>query len=85
MIGEGRMILEGRIDKILESWRHIDFNLAGEPPPSARIVDRDGHRLRVLTNSASQYKQLLLSRGADHISVHPVTLEELLVGLVKGK
>lgn len=85
VIDEGRMILEGRIDKILESWRHVDFSLAGEPPPSARIVDRDGHRLRVLTNSANQYKQLLLSRDADHISVHPVTLEELLVGLVKGK
>lgn len=85
VINEGRMILEGRIDKILESWRHVDFNLAGEPPPSLRIVDRDGHRLRALTNSASQYQQLLLSRGADHISVQPVTLEELLVGLVKGK
>lgn len=85
VIDEGRMILEGRIDKILESWCHVDFSLAREPPPSARIVDRDGHRLRVLTNSANQYKQLLLSRDADHISVHPVTLEELLVGLVKGK
>ena len=85
VIDEGQMILEGRIDKILESWLHVDFNLADEPPPNARIVDRDGNRLRVLTNSASQYEQLLLSRGADHISVHPVTLEELLVGLVKGK
>lgn len=85
VIDEGQMILEGRIDKILESWRHVDFNLADEPPPNARIVDRDGNRFRVLTNSTSQYEQLLLSRGADHISVHPVTLEELLVGLVKGK
>jgi len=82
VIDDGRMILEGRTDEILESYRHVDFNLAGEPPSDARIVERDGDRVRVLTDAPEQFQEQLTRRGATGVSSSRVALEELFVSLV---
>ena len=83
VIHEGRLLVEGRTDQLLETHRQLSFKLSGAPPPGARLVERDGDRQRVLTDSADQYRQALDDCGATGISVQPVTLEELFAGLVE--
>lgn len=83
VIHEGRLLVEGRIDQVLEIHRQVSFSLAGAAPEGAHLIERDGDRQRVLTDSAEEYREALASRGAIGISVQPVTLEELLVGLVE--
>ncbi|MCY4476916.1 MAG: ABC transporter ATP-binding protein [Gammaproteobacteria bacterium] len=83
VIHEGRLLVEGRTDQLLETHRQVSFTLSGAPPPGARLVERDGDRQHVLTDSADQYRQALDDCGATGISVQPVTLEELFAGLVE--
>ncbi|MXW73089.1 MAG: ABC transporter ATP-binding protein [Gammaproteobacteria bacterium] len=85
VIHEGRLLVEGRTDRLLEAHRQLSFTLSGAPPPGARLVERDGDRQRVLTDSADQYRQALVGCGATGISVQPVTLEELFTALVEGR
>ena len=84
-IHEGRLLVEGRTDQLLETHRQVSFTLSGAPPPGARLVERDGDRQRVLTDSADQFRQALDECRATGISVQPVTLEELFLGLVEGQ
>ena len=83
VILEGKLLAEGRTDQLLETHRQVSFTLSGAPPPGARLVERDGDRQRVLADSADEYRQALDDCGATGISVQPVTLEELFVGLVE--
>ena len=83
IINEGRLLLEGATDHLLESHRQISFTLAGEPPAGALRVARDGDEVRVLTDSADEYVKALNGSGALVLTVQPVTLEELFVGLVE--
>lgn len=85
VIHEGRLLVEGRTDQLLEAYRQLSFTLNGAPPPGARLVKRDGDRHRVLTDCAEKYRQVLADCGASGISVQPVTLEELFAGLVEGR
>ena len=83
VIHEGRLLVEGRTDHLLENHRQVSFTLTGAPPRGARLIERDSDRLRVLTSSAEDYRRALAGCGATGISVQPVTLEELFVGLVE--
>ncbi len=83
VIHEGTMLLKGRTDHLLETYRQVSFTLAGEPPAGAHLIKRDRDQLRVLTDSADDYVQCLNGCGAAGVSVQPVTLEELFVGLVE--
>ncbi len=83
VIHEGRLLVQGRTDYLLETYRQVSFSLAGAPPASARVIERDGDRQRVLTDSADEYRESLAGCGAVGISVQPVTLEELFAGLVE--
>ena len=85
VIHEGRLLAEGCTDQLLETHRQVSFTLSGAPPPGARLVERDGDRQRVLADSADQYRRALDDCGATGISVQPVTLEELFLGLVEGQ
>ena len=83
IIHEGKLLLEGRTDRLLETHRQISFSLAGQPPAGAHVLERDGERQRVLTDSAADYARELEECGAIGLSVQPVTLEELFIGLVE--
>ena len=83
VIHEGRLLAEGRTDQLLETHRQVSFTLSGAPPPGARLMERDGDRLCVLTDSVGGYRKALTRCGATGISVQPVTLEELFVGLIE--
>ena len=82
IINEGTLLLEGATDHLLESHRQISFTLAGKPPAGARRVKRDGDEVHALTDSADEYVEALDGCGATGVTVQPVTLEELFVGLV---
>ena len=81
-IKEGKVLAEGACDQLLESHRHIDFNISGQVPPGASLVEREEDRVRVISDSPDAYTELLRERGATHIRVQPLSLEELFVGLV---
>ncbi|MDE0128202.1 MAG: ABC transporter ATP-binding protein [Gammaproteobacteria bacterium] len=82
IINDGKLLLEGATDHLLEKHRQVSFTLAGEPPVGARLVERDGDEVRALTDSADEYVEALTGCGALGVTVQPVTLEELFVGLV---
>ena len=81
IINEGTLLVEGSTHQLLETHRQISFTLAGEPPAGAHLIERDGNEARVLTDAADDYAKALTGCGATGISVKPVTLEELFVGL----
>ena len=83
VIHEGSLLVEGRTDHLLETHRQVSFSLAGVPPSGGRVIEHDGDRQRVLTDSADEYRESLAGCGAVGISVQPVTLEELFTGLVE--
>ena len=83
IIHEGRLLVEGGTDHLLATHRQVSFTLDGALPAGGRLIERDGDRQRVLTNSAEEYRKVLASCGATAIAVHPVSLEELFVGLVE--
>ncbi|MDE0678781.1 MAG: ABC transporter ATP-binding protein [Gammaproteobacteria bacterium] len=82
IINNGKLLLEGATDHLLEKHRQVSFTLAGEPPAGARLVKRDGDEVSALTDSADEYVEALAGCGAIGVTVQPVTLEELFVGLV---
>ncbi len=82
-INNGQMILEGRTDEILDSYRHLDFTLSGSLPHGGVVVEQEGDRYRILTNDSAAFQTALATRGATSISEQPVTLEELFVALVE--
>ena len=82
LIKHGKMLAEGACDQLIESHRHIDFHQSGLVPPGATLIERDGDRVRVISDAPDTYIELLKERGATQIRVHPLSLEELFVGLV---
>ena len=83
ILHEGSLLLEGRTDLLLETYRQVSFRVAGAPPAGARVIQRDSEMVRVLTDSADEYVRELANCGATGVSVQPVTLEELFSGLVE--
>ena len=83
MISEGKLLLEGATDQLLENHRQISCMLAGELPAGACRVYRDGDKVRALTDSPSGFVEALKGCGATELTVRPVTLEELFVALVR--
>lgn len=89
LIKDGRLLIEGRTDEIVERYRMTDF----EADPAMQfngvegftLVERDGQRCRGLFDRLAGGVERLTSAGAREISSTPVTLEELFVALVKER
>ena len=82
LIKEGSVLVEGACDQLLESHRHIDFNITGQIPYGATLIEREDDRVRVISDSPDGYVETLRESGATQIRVQPLSLEELFVGLV---
>jgi ABC-2 type transport system ATP-binding protein len=87
VIRNGKMLLEGATNEIIEAYRVIDFT-ADRPevvPPSRSFIiqRRDGPRWRALVDVRKNSLDALAANGARQISSAPVTLEDLFVALVR--
>ena len=82
LIKNGELVAEGACDQLLESHRQIDFTIGGQVPGGAKLIEREGNRVRVISSSPETYVETLKSLGASQIRVQPLSLEELFVGLV---
>ena len=87
MIKNGKLLLEGRTDEIVDRFRLAEFFSANGTAfgnrPGLIILKRDDHRWHALLDQTSDAQTWLQSRGAKDISLTRLTLEDLFVALVK--
>ena len=87
LIKQGKLLLEGPTDQIVERFRMVDFFITDGADLPARegltIVRRDKNRWRALLDQRSGVQDWLQTCGATQISLTPVTLEEMFVALVQ--
>ncbi len=88
MIHNGKLLLEGPTDKLVERFRMVDCAAAEgalDRVPGVYPQRREGARLRLLVDLCVTPLESLETRGAAELVSTPVTLEELFVGLVKER
>jgi hypothetical protein len=89
MIKDGKLLLEGRTDEVVDRFRLVEFFTSNgtsfqTPEPEGLIIlKRNENRWRALLNQKSAAQEWLQAHGAEQISLTPVTLEELFVALFK--
>ena len=87
MINNGKLLLEGPTSELVERFRMVDCSVS-DGQNLTRLTGvypqkREGNRFRILVDISNDRLQQLRSLGFADIVTSPVTLEELLVGLVK--
>ena len=85
LIRNGRMIVEGAIDEVVERYRLVDiasdraYGIEGQP--GVLVQHRDAHRLRVLLDQRLTSLDQLRAGGRTLLSDSSLSLEELVVAL----
>jgi len=91
MIKEGKLLLEGRTDEIVDRFRFAEFftNNGATPqslaPAGLTILKRDENRWHALLDQNSDAQQWLETQGAQNLTLTRLTLEDLFVALVKER
>jgi ABC-2 type transport system ATP-binding protein len=87
MIKNGKLLLEGRTDEIVDRFRMAEFFTENGAEFQNRngliILKHNENRWHALIDQKSGAHDWLLTRGAQQISLTRVTLEDLFVALVK--
>ncbi len=87
VIRDGKMLLEGATDEIIDAYRVIDFTAEAHeviPPSRSFIIQRrDGPHWRALVDIRQNTLDALAANGARQITTAPVNLEDLFVALVR--
>ncbi|HEX3628390.1 MAG TPA: ABC transporter ATP-binding protein [Verrucomicrobiae bacterium] len=87
MIKNGKLLLEGRTDEIVDRFRFAEFFTENGTVISSRdglvILRRDEKRWHALVDQRSETEEWLRGHGAKEISLTRVTLEDLFVALAK--
>ncbi len=87
MIKNGKLLLEGRTDEIVDRFRLAEFFTTNGTTIASRngltILRRNENRWRALLDQNSDAQNWLQTRGAENISLTRLTLEDLFVALVK--
>jgi ABC-2 type transport system ATP-binding protein len=89
MIKDGRLLIEGRTDEVVDRYRFVEFFTRGgtgfqSPPPEGLVILKwDEDRWHALLDQNSDAKNWLETHGAQQISLTRLTLEDLFVALVK--
>jgi ABC-2 type transport system ATP-binding protein len=87
MIKNGKLLLEGRTDQIVDRFRLAEFfTTNGSTIPNRNgltILKRNENRWRALLDQNTDAQTWLQTRGAENISLTRLTLEDLFVALVK--
>lgn len=85
MIKDGRMILEGSTDDVIERHRLVDFTadrgFSITERPGVFVQVKEANRWRVLVDLHRAPIDWLREQGAKQIAESPVTLEDLVVAL----
>ena len=89
MIKDGRLLLEGRTDEIVDRYRLAEFFTSNGAQFQNRdgliILKRNENRWHALLDQKSGAHDWLQTRGAEQISLTRVTLEDLFVALAKDE
>jgi ABC-2 type transport system ATP-binding protein len=87
MIKDGKLLLEGRTDEIVDRFRLAEFfstNGTKFPNrPGLVILKRAENRWHALLDQSTDAQSWLQSHGANDLSLTRVTLEDLFVALAK--
>ena len=87
MIKNGKLLLEGRTDEIVDRYRLAEFFTSNGAQFQNRdgliILKRNENRWHALLDQTSGAHDWLQTRGAEQISLTRVTLEDLFVALAK--
>ena len=84
MIKNGKILLEGATSEIVEKYKMVDYTSDKKIDlPETFFQGREDNRWRILTDTTNGKLEKIKSLGATQISVSPVTLEELFVGIMK--
>ena len=89
MIKNGRLLLEGRTDEVVDRYRFAEFFTSDgtafqSPAPEGLIILKGNeNRWHALLDQKSHAQNWLETHGAQQISLTRVTLEDLFVALVK--
>ena len=89
MIKNGKLLLEGRTDEIVDRYRLAEFFTSNGAQFQNRdgliILKRNENRWHALLDQKSGAHDWLQTRGAEQISLTRVTLEDLFVALAKDE
>ncbi len=87
MIKNGKLLLEGRTDEIVDRYRLAEFFTTNGTTISNRagltILRRNENRWRALLDQTSGAQDWLQTHGAEQLSLTRMTLEDLFVALAK--
>ncbi|MGB0581081.1 MAG: ABC transporter ATP-binding protein [Limisphaerales bacterium] len=85
-IRDGRLLLEGRMDEVVDRYRQVDLAAPNGLPVNGadgcHVIRQDGDRWRVLIDQSRGIWDQLSAGGAKELANAPVTLEEMFVGLM---
>jgi ABC-2 type transport system ATP-binding protein len=89
MIKDGKLLLEGRTDEIVDRFRVAEFFTVNgtkiENRPGLTVLRRTENRWHALLDQQSDAEKFLQARGAKNISLTRLTLEDLFVALAKDE
>jgi ABC-2 type transport system ATP-binding protein len=87
MIKNGRLLLEGRTDEIVDRYRLAEFfgnpGAAFQNRAGLTVLKQDAGRYHALLDQNSDAQSWLQTRGATQLSLTRLTLEDLFVALAK--
>ena len=87
MIKHGQLLLEGRLDEVVDRFRLADFFTENGTEFQNRdgliILKRDGNRWQAVLDQQRGMADWLQNNGAQNVSLTRMTLEDLFVALVK--
>jgi ABC-2 type transport system ATP-binding protein len=89
LIKNGRLLLDGRMDEVVERFRLAEFFLADGGALPTRdgltVLKHEGNRWQAVLDVQAGAPDQLLGLGAQQLTMTPMTLEDLFVALVREK
>ena len=87
IIDRGQILEAGRIDQVIDRFTIVDFSLASDAElddlHGVTILSRQGEQVRAVVNLSAGGIDRIEEAGARDLHRSPVTLEELLVAILK--
>jgi ABC-2 type transport system ATP-binding protein len=86
IVNNGKLMVSGRMDELVNRHSQLDVRATRDLAAvieGARILERDGDRVRLLIDRANFKTSSLAAAGAEVINEVPLTLEELFLALLK--